>query len=140
MFVNAMVPAALSRELAHARRVFRAYEDCDCNHFSGLIRSELVEKENGWDILLDLPGMDKEDLEIFMEKEELVVKGARNRPALGEGEEVQHGNRLFGNFERRYRLSDEIDSSRISAAMDRGVLKIELQKGEQALPRKIAIN
>ncbi len=135
MFINTLLPAALHRDivrsLAQASTV-----DTGLNQ---RLRGEIVERENTWELQLDLPGMDREDVEILIEGQELVVKGARNREAMGEKDRLVHSSRLFGSFERRYRLSDEIDTAGIAAHMDKGVLRITLSKAQAVLPRKVDI-
>jgi HSP20 family protein len=135
MFINTLLPAALHRDivrsLAQASTV-----DTGLNQ---RLRGEIVERENTWELQLDLPGMDREDVEILIEGQELVVKGARNREAMGEKDRLVHSSRLFGSFERRYRLSDEIDIAGIAAHMDKGVLRITLSKAQAVLPRKVDI-
>ena len=135
MFINTLLPAALHRDivrsLAQASTV-----DTGLNQ---RLRGEIVERENTWELQLDLPGMDREDVEILIEGQELVVKGVRNREAMGEKDRLVHSSRLFGSFERRYRLSDEIDTAGIAAHMDKGVLRITLSKAQAVLPRKVDI-
>ncbi len=135
MFINTLLPAALHRDivrsLAQASTV-----DTGLNQ---RLRGEIVERENTWELQLDLPGMDREDVEILIEGQELVVKGVRNREAMGEKDRLVHSSRLFGSFERRYRLSDEIDIAGIAAHMDKGVLRITLSKAQAVLPRKVDI-
>ena len=48
-------------------------------------------------------------------------------------------NRDFGQFEKRYRLSDQVNAEAISANMEHGVLILHLPKAERALPRKVEI-
>lgn len=135
MFINTLLPAALNREIVRSLAQATAPE-------SGLqqrLRGEIVERADAWELQLDLPGMDREDVELQVEAHELVVKGARNREALGEKDRLVHSSRVYGSFERRYRLSEEIDTSRITAHMDKGVLRIQLAKAAAALPRKVDI-
>ena len=135
MLINTILPAALHREVARSLAAPAA-----CTPTIGhLIRGEVVEHENAWELILDLPGMDRADLEVLVEGEELVVKGTRNREALGEKDRLLHSSRLFGSFERRYRVSEEIDLTKVTAVMDKGVLRLSLAKAEQAQPRKVQI-
>jgi HSP20 family protein len=138
MFYNTLLPAALHREMT---RMLTEPATCGpaCAPISHLIRGEVVEHENAWELVLDLPGMDREDVEVKLEGNELVVKGARNREALGEKDRLLHSSRLFGSFERHYRLSEEINLGKVSARMEKGVLRITLAKADQALPRKVEI-
>ncbi|MDP2359145.1 MAG: Hsp20/alpha crystallin family protein [bacterium] len=135
MFFNTLLPASLHREIA---RSF-AQPSVATPSIGHLIRGEVIEREHHWELNLDLPGLDREDVEILVEGNELVIKGVHNREALGERDRVEYSSRLFGSFERRYRLSDEINLEKVSAHMDKGVLRIILSKADQALPRKVDI-
>lgn len=135
MIINNMLPAILQREIARSLNNSSQHAP----GFSHHLRSEIIEREHGWDLLIELPGMDREDVEVQLELDELVVKGARNREALSEQDRVLHSSRLFGTFEKRFRLADEIDRSGIEASMDKGVLKLQLKKAAQALPTKVEI-
>lgn len=138
MYFNTYLPAPMARELQ--RNLNSAAGCTNCGpHITSHLRSEVVEREHGWELLLDLPGLDREDVEILVENDVLVVKGNRNREALAEADRLAHSNRLYGSFEKRWRLSDEIDRAKVSARMDKGVLRIELGKADQALPKRVEI-
>jgi len=134
MFINTLLPASLHREIA---RSFA--QPAACPSIGHLVRGEVIEREHAWELVLDLPGMDREDIEVLVEGRELIVKGVRNREALGEKERLVHSSRLYGGFERRYQVSEEINLEQIAARMDKGVLRISLAKSDQALPRKVDI-
>jgi HSP20 family protein len=135
MMFNTFLPTVLHREIARSLAAPSSGQPA----ISHLIRGEVLERESTWELVLDLPGLDREDVEVLVEGDELVVKGARNREALGEKDRVLHTSRLFGSFERRYRVSEEIDLAKVSARMDKGVLRIQLAKAEQSQPRKVQI-
>ena len=135
MLFNTLLPAALHREIARGLIEPAA----TCVSISHALRGEVIEREHAWELVLDLPGMAREDIEVLVEGSELVVKGARHREALGEKDRLLHSSRLFGSFERHYRLSEEINLEKIQAQMDKGVLRVTLSKADQALPRKVEI-
>jgi HSP20 family protein len=137
MFYNQMLPGVITKELnrAMAQATNNANVHCSCEY-----ASELVEHEDSWEIMLDLPGMDSEDVEISIEKNVLSIKGSREKEALNESEKVLHSNRKYGKFERRWRLTEELDQNNINAHMDKGVLKVKLNKTEKVLPQKVPIN
>ena len=136
MFMNTYLPTRINREINRAMN-----QTCDQHApmFTHQIRSEVVDRGERWEVVLDLPGLDREDVEIFVEDEMLVIKGARNREALAEGDRLLQSTRLYGTFERRYRLSDEIDGAGIEALMEKGVLHVKLPKAEKALPKRVDI-
>jgi HSP20 family protein len=134
MYFNTLLPAPIAREL---HRAFNAPNGT--THFGSQVRSEVLERSNAWQLVLDLPGLSREDLEILIENDELVIKGTRQREVLAENERVLQSSRFYGAFEKRWRLSEEIDRGQIAARMDKGVLRIELPKAAQALPQKVEI-
>jgi HSP20 family protein len=130
MFINTTLPAMIQNELRQNLKAAPARFAVD---------SELIESDSSWILLLDMPGMDREDVEISVENDHLLIQGLRGREALKEGEKRLHSGRHHGRMGRRYRLSEEIDREHISAHMDKGVLRVELKKVAKALPKKIEI-
>lgn len=85
----------------------------------------------------EVPGVRKEDLEVFAVGNELTVKGQRQAP---EGEFTYHRQeRGTGAFTRVVTLACEVDPERVEAVLDNGVLTIRLPKAEAAKPRQIAV-
>ncbi|WAP57825.1 Hsp20/alpha crystallin family protein [Streptomyces sp. S465] len=88
---------------------------------------------------LDLPGVDPETIDLDVERNVLTVKAER-RPSAGEGTEVVVAERSTGSFSRQLFLGETLDSERIDASYDAGVLRLTIPVAEQAKPRKIAIS
>lgn len=100
--------------------------------------SDIIEREDGFHIYMDMPGVHKEDLSIDLEESELVVTGS-TRHDLPEGEkylEVEFGS---CEYRRAFKLSDAVDREKIKANMNDGVLELFLPKAEAAQPRRIEI-
>lgn len=87
---------------------------------------------------LEMPGVDRDKIEVTVEHDELTVTGYRSQEDYGEAE-IIHRERLPLNYRRSFILSDKIDNGTISATYDRGVLKLSLPKSEGSKPRKITI-
>ncbi len=86
----------------------------------------------------ELPGLNLDDLEIFVTHNELTIKGERKRQAPEKA--VQHRQeRSFGAFTRSLTLPVAVDAQHVDAHLENGVLRIRLAKQEQARPRKIAV-
>jgi HSP20 family protein len=88
---------------------------------------------------LDLPGVDPESIDLDVERNVLTVKADR-RPTAGENAEVLINERPVGSFSRQLFLGETLDTERIDAAYDAGVLRLRIPVAEQAKPRKIAIS
>ncbi len=86
----------------------------------------------------DLPGVDPESIDLDIERNVLTVRAERRSPAP-EGAEVIAAERPTGTFSRQLFLGDTLDTERVEASYDAGVLTIRLPVAEQAKPRKIQI-
>jgi HSP20 family protein len=87
---------------------------------------------------LDLPGVDPDDIDLTVERDVLTVSASR-RWERKEDDEVLAAERPQGSFTRRVLLGDSLDTSRLEASYDHGVLTVTLPVAEQAQPRKITV-
>ncbi|MFJ6854435.1 Hsp20/alpha crystallin family protein [Streptomyces sp. NPDC091271] len=90
-------------------------------------------------IALDLPGVAKDAIDIDVERNMLTVKAERRPVATGEDVQVELSERPLGVFSRQLVLADTLDTERIRADYDAGVLTLRIPIAERAKPRKIAI-
>jgi len=84
----------------------------------------------------DMPGVDKDNVEITAERNTLTVTGNVDREDLGEA--VYRETRI-GNYRREFTLSDDVDPDSITAEMKSGVLTVKVSKPEDVKPKKIEI-
>ena len=98
----------------------------------------VVENGDVYTLNVEMPGVNKEGLEISIENNELTIVGRRSLPQV-EGSLVHRESRTE-NFRRAFELDPSIDTSKISARMDQGVLSLSLPKAEQVKPRKITVS
>ncbi|MFD3513469.1 Hsp20/alpha crystallin family protein [Streptomyces sp. NPDC058657] len=87
----------------------------------------------------DLPGIDPESIDLDIERNVLTVKAER-RSAAPEGAEMIASERPAGLHTRQLILGDTLDTDRIDASYDAGVLTLRLPISERAKPRKISIS
>jgi HSP20 family protein len=103
---------------------------------------EAYETENAFIVKLDLPGVASESIDLGYERNTLTVRGTRapaiQAPETGEVK-VFFAERATGSFQRNLRFPQFVDSERITASLDNGVLTITVPKAASAQPRKIAI-
>lgn len=87
----------------------------------------------------EVPGVKREDIDLSITGETLVIKGTK-RP-LAEEDEIhyQRCERGSGEFSRTVVLPEKIDPERISANLADGVLTVRLPKSQAALPKKITV-
>ena len=86
----------------------------------------------------DLPGVDPASIDLDVERNVLTVKAQRT-PTYGDDVELQVAERPRGVFSRQLFLGDTLDTDRIEAHYDTGVLTLRLPIAEKAKPRKIEI-
>lgn len=86
----------------------------------------------------DLPGADPSSIDLDVERNVLSVKAERT-PIYGEDVELQAAERPRGVFSRQLFLGDTLDTDRIEAHYDAGVLTLRIPIAEKAKPRKIEI-
>ena len=87
---------------------------------------------------IEMPGVEKDGLEISLENNELTIIGRRSRPAV-EGTLIHRESRPE-NFRRVFELDPSIDANKISAKIDQGLVTLTLPKAEHVKPRKITVS
>jgi HSP20 family protein len=100
-------------------------------------RATVLEDADGYTLEVEMPGVNKETLEMWVENNELTISGRRAMPAV-EGT-LLHRESRPENFRRSFELDPSIDSEKISAKIEQGVVRLTLPKAEQVKPRKIAV-
>jgi HSP20 family protein len=99
--------------------------------------SSLLEDGEGYSLQIEMPGVNKEGLEISVENNELTIMGRRSLPTV-EGTLIHRESRP-NDFRRTFELDPSINTEKISARMDQGVVTLTLPKAEQVKPRKITV-
>jgi len=94
------------------------------------LKTDIKETENDYEFLIEVPGMNKEDIKIEYEDNYLIVTATKTS-SIEEGEESKYlrRERVFGKYSRSYYLG-EIDETQISAKYEDGLLKINIPKAE----------
>jgi len=101
-------------------------------------RVDVLEDEKGITLLADLPGVPREQLELKVEGDTLVIEGevAQQTP---EGLQPVYAEIRVPRYRRAFTLSRELDASGVEANLKDGVLSLRIPKREEAQPRKISI-
>jgi HSP20 family protein len=97
----------------------------------------IFESKDGYVLQAEMPGVNKERLEITLEGNEITIIGRRNLETVNG--ETLFRERATGDFRRVFELDPAIDTAKISAKMEQGVLTLTLPKSERVKPRKIAV-
>src|SRR5438105_7818598 len=100
--------------------------------------SSVIEDMDRYTLQVEMPGVNKEGLEISVENNELTILGRRSLPTI-EGTLIHRESRT-DNFRRSFELDPSINTARIAAKIEQGVVTLTLPKAEQVKPRKIAVS
>ena len=98
----------------------------------------IFETGDGYVLEAEMPGVAKDGLEITLEGGEITIVGRRHREPVT-GQPVFH-ERAQADFRRVFELDPAIDTGRIAARMEQGVLTLELPQSERVTPRKSVVN
>jgi HSP20 family protein len=93
---------------------------------------DLYEDENHTYVRAELPGVNRDDINVEMTDGYLTIAAARKNGADGQEEESF-------SFSRAVSIADEVDANKVSAAYENGVLTVTLPKREEAKPKKISV-
>ena len=99
--------------------------------------TNFVEHENGYGLELEMPGVDRANIEINVQGRELEIDGEKTlAPSEWRPVERETGHCVY---RRAFTLGDEIDRDAITARYEHGVLYLTLPKSKAVLPKKIEI-
>jgi HSP20 family protein len=100
--------------------------------------ADIYEAERDLTIILEMPGVEKSNVDILVEDGVLNV-GGRLDLTKYQGLQPLYTEYNIGHYARSFRLSSKIDQNKIAAEMKDGVLSLKLPKVEEAKPRSIKI-
>jgi HSP20 family protein len=101
---------------------------------------DIHEDQHQYTIEADLPGVKKENIEVYMDKGCLSIKGERLEEKKIEKGNFTRNERMQGTFCRKFMLPDTANTDNINASFADGVLKLLIPKVEAAKPKRININ
>ena len=100
--------------------------------------ASVTEIGDGYTLEIEMPGVQKDGLEISVENNELAIIGRRSLPTV-EGTLIHRESRPE-KFRRVFELDPSIDANKISAKIDQGLVTLTLPKAEHVKPRKITVS
>ena len=98
----------------------------------------VLENGDSYTLQVEMPGVNKEGLEMWVESNELTIIGRRS--LLSVQGNLVHREMRRDNFRRAFELDPSIDAANISAKIEHGVVTLTLPKAEQVKPRKITVS
>jgi HSP20 family molecular chaperone IbpA len=101
--------------------------------------TDIYEIDGALVVVMDMPGVEKNNIDIKVEKNVLSVEGQVD---LSKYENLKpvYTEYNVGHFTRSFSISSEIDSAKISAKIENGVLTLNLPKAKEAAPRRIDVD
>ena len=100
---------------------------------------DVYEDEHNLVLKLEVPGLNEEDLKVSLEDNTLTVTGERKFEKEEKEENFHRIERRYGSFTRTFRLPSTVDSEKVEAGYDKGVLRVTLAKRAEAKPKQIKI-
>ena len=124
------------RDLMNMQRRTSGIEDC-YGTWAPVV--DIFEMGDDLVIRAEVAGLEKDDVDISVENNTLMLRGERKREMEFDEKGAYRLERTFGFFTRSFILPKTVDSTRISASYKNGVLELTIPKVEQVKPRKIEI-
>ena len=109
-------------------------EECDI-----VPRTDIIERKNDYIITAEMPGMTKDNFKVEIENNVLTIHGKKFAQEKSDGDQHFRSERQYGTYRRSFRLGDEIDSEKINAKYDSGILEIVLPKSKKAKPKMVEV-
>jgi len=94
---------------------------------------DITEKENGYEIAAELPGLDEKDIEVKLSNGSLVIKGEKKEDRQEKKKGYHLSERHYGSFERIFSLPPGVETDKVEAKFNKGVLTISLPKKPEAI-------
>ena len=101
---------------------------------------DLFQDKDNLTLKAELPGMQKEEIDISLHDGVLTLSGERKSDQKYEGAQACRSERFLGRFQRTLALPSLVDAEKVKATYKDGILTVVLPKAEEAKPKQIEIN
>ncbi len=102
--------------------------------------TNIYENKDGYRVVMDVPGLTNDDLNIEFKESSIIISGERKEDLKIKDETCHMAETPFGRFSRTFMLPNSIDPKKIDASLKNGVLEIKIAKAETAKPKSIKIS
>ena len=102
----------------------------------GTMKADIVAKENHYEIVVDMPGVTKENVELSLENGYLSIKAEQKGESKDESENYIHRERYYESACRSFYVGDGVEEKDISAKLDNGVLVVSVPKETRKVEAK----
>lgn len=120
-------------------RVWDLFDQLEKEVVSYQAKTALKEDNKSFYITAELPGIDKEDLDIEIDRNVLTITAERKKPEEKEGENLHYDELQYGKYIRRFNVSENILSDKIEAIFKDGLLTVTVPKAEKKKPKQIKV-
>ena len=100
---------------------------------------DIIEEKDRFVLRADLPGVERDDINVTMDDGVLTIAGERRAESREEAEGVQRFERTTGRFLRRFSLPETADAEGITASSANGILEVVIRKLPEVQPRRITV-
>ncbi|MDY6904496.1 MAG: Hsp20/alpha crystallin family protein [Thermodesulfobacteriota bacterium] len=100
---------------------------------------DVSERRNDITVEVEIPGMDKKDIQLYLDGRVLTIKGEKVQDSESRKRGVFRKERSYGYFNRSVELPADVDANSVSARYKRGVLRIEIKKIKSANQKSIPV-
>ena len=132
-----MLQERMNRLFDDAGRTWRTDEPAATTTWSPAV--DIFETEGEIVVKAELPGMDRKDIALNLERNVLTLRGERRFAKETKDDNYHRIERSYGAFSRAFSIPATVDDEKIGADYKDGVLKIVLPKKEQVKPKQIRI-
>ena len=109
------------------------------NNSNWLPKTDVTEDKNSYKLTLELPGLDKDNVDVKLEDGVLTVKGEKKEENESKDSRFHRVERHYGSFVRSFRLPESVKREKIEATFKNGLLLINIPKAEEAKPKEIEV-
>jgi HSP20 family protein len=100
---------------------------------------DIAEDDKEYLIKVELPEVQKEDVQVTVENGTLTISGERKAEKEQKGRKFHRVERMYGRFERSFSIPDDVGTGEVKAQFKDGVLRVHLAKSEKARPKQIEV-
>ena len=101
---------------------------------------DVQEDKDSFVVRTELPGLNREDIEVSLHDGALVISGERKVEKVEEGVEIHRQERFYGKFQRALTLPAPVSADKVTAQYKDGILTVTLPKTEEAKPKQIDVS
>mgnify|MGYP003573274137 FL=1 len=102
-------------------------------------RVDIREGEDSLVLTAELPGVNKDAIKVEVKDRILTITGEKKTESEFDKDGIHRSERVYGSFQRSFTLPETLDSDKIDASYEDGVLKLVLNKRPEASPKQIPV-